>query len=151
MQSLLPERHKLRIILAQKDGITCAGSVGVAIGNTALTLFRAASTAGMELNAPYLVHWRLLEWIKSQGCRWYDLAGISPESNPGTYKYRRGLCGRNGADVHYIGTYESFPTAAHHLFFRAGERSLRRRRDIWLRNRWASAVQPPVHGKATDH
>jgi hypothetical protein len=151
MQSLLPEHQKLRVILAQKDGTTCAASVGVAVGDTGLTLFRAASAAGMELNAPHLVHWRLLEWIKSQGCRWYDLGGISPESNPGTYKYKRGLCGRNGTDVQYIGTYESFPTSAHRLLFRECERSLRWMRDIWLRRRWASAVQLPAHGNATDH
>ena len=36
------------------------------------------------------------EWIKEKGLRYYDLNGINPETNPGTYHFKRGLAGKKG-------------------------------------------------------
>jgi len=141
MQKLLPHEHKLRLFLAQKDGRVCAGSIGAAVGNTGMTFFRAATAEGKELNAPYLVHWRMLEWIKSRGCQWYDLNGINPGQNPGVYKYKRGLCGRNGVDINYIGVFETFPSTIHRLLVAAGQRTLLRVRKGLLQWKWTSALE----------
>ena len=38
--------------------------------------------------------------------RWYDLGGIDPEENPGVYKFKRGL---NGKEVRAAGPHELRP------------------------------------------
>jgi hypothetical protein len=83
----------------------------MAIDNTVLTAFQAASTEGMKVSTPHQGRWRLPEGLTSGGCRWGDLGGSRPNSTPATYLYKRGLGGRHGATVRQTETYESIPTA----------------------------------------
>ena len=58
----------------------------------------------------------------------YNLHGINPDTNPGTYHFKAGLCGGHGHDVHYVGTYDATPSrlAAGLLNLAAGARRLMR-------------------------
>ena len=49
--------------------------------------------------------WRMIEWLKTQDCTFYDLGGISPETNPGVYRFKNRLTGKNGKEVFHIGQY----------------------------------------------
>lgn len=107
IQQDLPERHKMRVFLATAQGKLAAGVVSSKIGDFGIFLHGATSDSGMTSNASYLLQWRALEWLKAHGADSYNLHGINPVTNPGTYRFKAGLCGRNGRDVHYLGTYES--------------------------------------------
>ncbi len=37
----------------------------------------------------------------------YNLNGINPTNNPGTYKFKKDLAGKNGKDVYYFGRFDS--------------------------------------------
>jgi lipid II:glycine glycyltransferase (peptidoglycan interpeptide bridge formation enzyme) len=48
--------------------------------------------------------WEQIQWLKDHGIRFFDLGGIDPEANPGGYRFKSGLSGR---DVRHIGEFEA--------------------------------------------
>jgi lipid II:glycine glycyltransferase (peptidoglycan interpeptide bridge formation enzyme) len=103
IQSTLEEPFKMRVMVCLSDGRPAAGLVGSAIGDRGIYLLGATSDAGMKTKGSYLLQWRFITWLKTRGCRWYDLGGIDPEGNPGVYHFKSGLCGR---DVTHIGQFD---------------------------------------------
>ena len=43
------------------------------------------------------LHWAIIEWALAQGCTLYDLEGIDPKGNAGTYEFKRKM---GGEEVH---------------------------------------------------
>jgi hypothetical protein len=107
IQSQLPERFRMKIMLCKSGGEVCAGVICSAMGTTGVYLFGATSNAGLKVRGSYLLHWRLIEWLKQCGFAIYDLNGISPLENPGTYKFKSDLCGKDGKDVFFLGRFDS--------------------------------------------
>lgn len=124
-QRHLPRECKLRVFLCRSEGKACAGIIGSAMGKIGFTMFRATNGEGRKCEAGYLVHWRALQWLKEAGCKGYDLDGINPATNPGTYQYKAGLCGRNGRDVYFLGQFEACESGFTGAFVRTGEKLLR--------------------------
>ena len=124
-QKRLPAEWKMRVFLCRTGGKACAGIIGSAMGKIGITMFRATNAEGRKCEAAYLVHWRALQWLKEQGCKGYDMDGINPVTNPGTYQYKSGLCGRNGRDVQFLGQFENCEGEFTGAFVRTGERFLR--------------------------
>ena len=110
MQRDLPARHQMRVFLASTESASgqlgAAGVVCSHIGDFGVFMHGATTDAGMQTQASYLLQWCALAWLKQQGAASYNLHGINPATNPGTYHFKAGLCGRNGVDGHYLGTYE---------------------------------------------
>ena len=106
VQQDLPKEHKLKIILCRLNGEICTVAIFSTIGTTAVYLVGATSNAGMKSNGSYLIQWAFVEWIKEKGIRYYDLNGINPETNPGTYHFKRGLAGKKGIDVEFLGKFQ---------------------------------------------
>jgi lipid II:glycine glycyltransferase (peptidoglycan interpeptide bridge formation enzyme) len=110
MQRDLPPRHQMRVFLASTESasgpVGAAGVVCSQIGDFGVFMHGATTDAGMRTQASYLLQWRALTWLKEQGAACYNLHGINPLTNPGTYHFKAGLCGRNGVDQHYLGSYE---------------------------------------------
>ena len=96
LQEDLPETHRMRIWICEQDGVPVAGLVASAMGDSAIYLLGATSDDGLNAKGAYLLQWTLIQWLKENGIRWYDLGGIDPEGNPGVHSFKRGL---SGADV----------------------------------------------------
>jgi lipid II:glycine glycyltransferase (peptidoglycan interpeptide bridge formation enzyme) len=109
IQAKLPTELKMRIMLCKQDDDISSGLICSAIGNKAVYLFGATSNAGMKSRGSYLLHWKLLETLKQQGISVYDLNGINPARNPGTYKFKSDLAGSNGREVLFMGRFEAHP------------------------------------------
>jgi len=107
IQHALPERLKMRVVLASLDGQACAGAVYSALGDTAIYLFGGTNGAGMRTCASYLVQWEILKQLKERGIPHYDLNGIDPETNPGVYHFKAGLAGKAGRQVTFIGQFQA--------------------------------------------
>lgn len=107
IQERLPEAEKMRVALALCDGQTHAGLVATGIGDTGIYLLGATGDAGLQSKASYLLQWRMIEYLKSAGCRFYDLGGINPEANPGVYHFKAGL---GGEEVSQLGCFELAPS-----------------------------------------
>ena len=121
VQRDLPPELKLKVILCRLNGEICTGAIFSAIGATAVYLVGATSNAGMKSNGSYIVQWAFMEWIKEKGLRYYDLNGINPETNPGTYHFKRGLAGKNGIDAEFLGKFQVVDNPVSSLVVKGGE------------------------------
>jgi hypothetical protein len=108
LQQALPEPLKMDVVIAREGARACAGAVISALGDTALYLFGATSDTGMRTSGSYLVQWEILKLLKTRAVRVYDLHGINPEANPGTYHFKRGLAGKHGTEVTFGGQIQAF-------------------------------------------
>lgn len=122
IQAALPKELKMRVMLCKSGDDVVSGLISSAIGNTAIYLFGATSNRGMKSNGSYLLQWKLLEALKQQRIAVYNLNGINPVRNPGTYKFKRDFAGRNGRDLGFIGRFESHPGNLGELCVRSAER-----------------------------
>lgn len=103
LQERLPEGQKMYIMISAKDGVPQTGLVATALGNTGIYLLGATSNEGMKSKGSYLLQWQMMQRLRDHGCRWYDLGGINPDSNPGVYHFKQGM---GGNEVAGIGRFE---------------------------------------------
>lgn len=122
VQQALPGALKMRVVLARHGGKACAGALISAIGDTAVYLFGATNDLGMRTCAAYLVQWHCVTTLKGRGFGFYDLNGIDPVANPGVYHFKRGLGGRDGREVAFIGQFQAArPSLSNYLVLRLEE------------------------------
>jgi len=93
IQTDLEQRHRMRILICEDQGVPVAGLVASAMGDSAIYLLGATSDQGLHSKGAYLLQWTLLQWLKQNEIRWYDLGGIDPEGNPGVYTFKKGMSG----------------------------------------------------------
>jgi lipid II:glycine glycyltransferase (peptidoglycan interpeptide bridge formation enzyme) len=93
LQEDLPKSHRMRILICEQDGLPVTGLVASAMGDSAIYLLGATSDDGLNAKGAYLLQWTLIQWLKENGFRSYDLGGIDPERNPGVYHFKSGLSG----------------------------------------------------------
>jgi lipid II:glycine glycyltransferase (peptidoglycan interpeptide bridge formation enzyme) len=93
LQEDLPETQRMRVLICEEAGIPVAGVVVSAMGDSAIYLLGATSDDGLNAKGAYLLQWTLIQWLKENGIRWYDLGGIDPEGNPGVYTFKKGFSG----------------------------------------------------------
>jgi len=99
IQEELPESHRMRTLICKDNGVPVAGLVASAMGDSAIYLLGATSDNGLNSKGAYLLQWSLIQWLKENGRRWYDLGGIDPEGNPGVYHFKRGLSGQDVCQI----------------------------------------------------
>jgi hypothetical protein len=104
------EVFKVTIFICKYSGQACSGAICSAIGDTGIYLFGATNEIALKNRAAYLIQWHVIQWLKECGCAYYNLNGINPKDNPGTFKFKEGLSGKNGRDLNYMGFYEAYPT-----------------------------------------
>ena len=107
IQRALPDPLKMNVMICLSKGQVAAGVICSALGDTGIYLFGASNRLGMESKASYLLQWQALRWMKAKGLGVYDLHGINPEGNPGTYHFKSGLAGKNGRDVRFLGRFDA--------------------------------------------
>jgi lipid II:glycine glycyltransferase (peptidoglycan interpeptide bridge formation enzyme) len=112
IQKELPADFKMKVFICRSDEGLCSGAICSAIGKTGVYLFGATSDVGMKSKGSYLLQWKIIEWLKEKKCSYYDLHGINPVINPGTYNFKAGLCGRNGKDVLFLGQFDAYQNIA---------------------------------------
>ncbi len=127
LQTMLPDELKLKIMLCKHEGSICAGLAWSALGDTGIELIAATSNKGTQSGGAHLLRWKLVEELKQQGALTYNLNGINPEKNPGTYRFKKGLVGKNGREVSYMGKLDASagPLSATLIRFRDKMKKLR--------------------------
>ena len=118
IQKDLPENAKMKTMICEQEKKPVAAVVCSAIGDTGIYLLGATGNRGLDLKGSYLLQWKMMEWLKKKGCRWYDLGGIDPEGNPGVYHFKAGM---GGKDVSYIGQFEFSANRLSRLAVRWGD------------------------------
>jgi hypothetical protein len=107
IQAVLPESMKMGVLLARHETRPCAGLIFSALGDTAVYLFGATNEVGMRTSASYLLQWEAVRLLTEAGVKEYDLNGINPELNPGTYHFKKGLAGKTGREVLLVGQLQA--------------------------------------------
>lgn len=130
MQRRLPAAFKMHLLLCRSHDGDCAGLICSAIGSTALYLFGATTTVGLKRRGSYLLQWRLLQRLKAAHVSQYDLNGINPETNAGTYKFKRDLAGEKGRAVNFLGRFDSCESRLSLACVTVGEKLRRLRRAL---------------------
>jgi hypothetical protein len=98
-----------RLFLARlKDGIR-AGAFIIRCGRSLHYFWGCTDRSTPQVRAGEAVHWAAIEWGLAMGCTRYDLEGIDPHGNPGTYKFKKKMGGTevalSGKRYIPIGTY----------------------------------------------
>ncbi len=106
MQADLPDSLKMRIMICEYRGEPVAGVVVPWLGSSAQNLLAATGDKALELRSSYLLHWRMLERLKTCGFRWYDLDAINHQVYPGISQFKLGLAGKLGREAEYFGQFE---------------------------------------------
>ena len=134
IQKKLPPGLKMRILLCLSDGRPVAGALCSTTGEFGMSIYRATNEIGRKINASYLLQWRIIEWVKEQGCAYYNVNGVNPEANPGTFSFKMGLCGKNGKVVYYLGMFDSHPSVLMRYLVKWAEKLKSARRIIKRRS-----------------
>jgi len=121
MQKTLSPGLKMRVMLCEYGGEYVAGIVVPYVGNTAQNLLAATGDKGLALRGSYILQWRMLEWLKNNGCRWYDLDAVNHDLYPGISQFKMGFAGKLGWEVEYPGQFESCTNAFSQSSVKVGE------------------------------
>ncbi|MFH1284760.1 MAG: peptidoglycan bridge formation glycyltransferase FemA/FemB family protein [Candidatus Peregrinibacteria bacterium] len=78
LQSLVPTRNA-SLYLAEYEGKIIAGVIVTYFSDTATYYYGASSNEYRNVMAPYLLHWKIIKDAASDGFKYYDFFGISPE------------------------------------------------------------------------
>ena len=112
IQQTLPEFQRMRVLICRDSGNAVAGLVASAVGDTAIYLLGATSDDGLKSRGSYLLQWTLMQWLKENGVRWYDLGGIDPDQNPGVYHFKKGMSGLDVVHINPLGASDSLLSSA---------------------------------------
>ena len=118
IQEQLPDGLKMKIVVCEFDGAAVSAFVASAIGDMAITIFRATNKIGYDVKASYLSYWHMIQLLKESGCRYCDQGGIDPDGNPGVYHFKAGL---GGYDVFSLGQFEAYKNFVSFLLVKGGE------------------------------
>lgn len=110
------ERFLVTLVLA--DGRPAAGHVGHIAGDTCVYVLGASNDLGRRRKASYLAQWAFIERAKRAKCAYYDLGGIDDFANPGVYRFKQGLGGR---EVTAPGPFEVPPDGVRAFLLGVGE------------------------------
>jgi len=105
IQKDLPEPLKMKIMICEAAGEPVCAVICSAIGDTGIYLLGATGEKGLNLNGSYLLQWRMIQWMKENGIRYYDLGAFNPELNPGVYHFKQGIAGKKGWEETFLGEY----------------------------------------------
>lgn len=121
IQKRLPENLKMKIMICQLEGKPIACLVGSSIGEVGIELIAATGNEALHTGASYLLRWKMIEYLKDSGCKYYNLNGINPLKNPGGYQFKSGLAGKAGMDLKFIGEFQCEGSFVSSLLLKNGE------------------------------
>ena len=132
------ERYeRMSVYLAWHNGAPVAGALTSFAGNTAVYLLGAGNPDGRALRASYLLQWTVIENAKALGKRFYDLGGANEHTNPGVYRFKKGLGGRF---VNCPGLYDFAPGQMKKLYRLLGDTYLNAQR--WISHHGRGHIPP---------
>jgi hypothetical protein len=107
LQNVLPEIYKLKVLICFNNQEKIAFILWSDIGDCAVALFAGTSRKALNTYASFFSWWKLIEFLKEKGLKYFDLGGINPQRNPGSYQFKAGICKNIGKEVSYIGEFNA--------------------------------------------
>lgn len=80
----------MRLFLAKVDGGNWRRFIDSQVGKAIHYMWGASNRAYSKLRGvSEAVQWGVIEWAMAEGCTLYDLEGIDPINNPGSYQFKK--------------------------------------------------------------
>jgi len=118
MWDLLAPPGCMRLALTYFEGKPIAGAIAYLFGDRAMYTYGASSNEHRNVMPNHLMQWRLIQWAKESGCKWYDFRGVSPRRQPESDDHLAGLNrfkeGFSPRFVEYIGEYDMVLSPAYY-------------------------------------
>ena len=95
-------RDQARLLLAFHDGSILAGGIFLRYQTTAYYWVGATASHARNLGQGELLQWRVIQWAKESGCRWYDLVGVERERLPHIARFKLGFT-NHIVPFHHVG------------------------------------------------
>lgn len=90
----------------------CGAAFIIRFGESIHYMWGAVDRAFSKLNIGEAIQWEVIEWALEQQCTLYDLEGIDPKSNPGTYLFKKKLGGDvtvlAGEQIYFLNKFARF-------------------------------------------
>jgi lipid II:glycine glycyltransferase (peptidoglycan interpeptide bridge formation enzyme) len=120
VQNDLPSDLKMRVFLGSHNNKAIGAIALSSIGDTAMPIISAITQESIDkkLYVSYLLHWKMIIWLKENGLKYLDLRGYSPKGYRGPSFFKEGL---RGEDFRFMGTYEAIGSHASKIMVRFGE------------------------------
>lgn len=93
LENTIPNTVESFLFKAQYDSKFCGGAFVIRCGDSVHYMWAGVDRAFSKLNIGEAIQWEIIEWALSQNCKLYDLEGIDPKNNPGTYNFKKKLGG----------------------------------------------------------
>jgi lipid II:glycine glycyltransferase (peptidoglycan interpeptide bridge formation enzyme) len=77
------------LFIARREGKLCGGAVILRCGDCIHYMWGAIDRACSKYGIGEAIQAEVIEWAISQNCKKYDLEGIDPKKNPGTYQFKK--------------------------------------------------------------
>ncbi len=87
----LPDSARYLVAISRHSGEMAGGLVVARTGDTAVYVLGASNPELRKLVPGHFLQWQVIERLKADGIRWYDLGGIDPDENPGGYLFKSGM------------------------------------------------------------
>src|SRR3989338_3534382 len=71
---------RAHLFIATFGNTPLASAILITCGDTATYLHGGSSSMDRNLMAPHLLQWKMMQFAKDQGTRWYDMWGVAPEA-----------------------------------------------------------------------
>ena len=107
MHRELEPKSATRMLICFRKAEPLAGILASHLGNKGIFLLGGVASPGLGTGAFHLLHWNIVEWLVEQHATWYDLNGIDPLHNAGTYFFKKGLAPFTGLEVCYLGEFDT--------------------------------------------
>lgn len=102
------EAPTVKLLLSEVEGETVAGMILAIKGKLAYYLYGASSNRKRNFMPNHALQWKAIQIAKKQGCKYYDLFGIPPETDSfhpmyGLYRFKTGF---GGIFINRYGCYD---------------------------------------------
>jgi lipid II:glycine glycyltransferase (peptidoglycan interpeptide bridge formation enzyme) len=90
---------RAHLFIATFENTPLATAILITYEDTATYLHGGSSSMDRNLMAPHLLQWKIIQFAKAQGMRWYDMWGISPQDTKpdswaGITRFKMGFGGK---------------------------------------------------------
>ena len=118
-QSMLSSEEKMNFIVAYYENEPVSVHLASNLGDTGVALLVANNEKGLERGSSYLIWWRACIAAKNAGMKRFDLGGIDPDNNPGSYRFKSQISRQEYRNIGAFDVCSSLPVK---MAWRASEK-----------------------------
>ena len=119
-QNLLDSNLNITQFIAYHENQPLSSIIIVGYGDTATYFYGASSDEKRNLMPNYLIQWKVIQWAKENGFKYYDFWGISADKGSwgGITKFKKGFTGQ---EMNFMGTFDYVLNKKWYNIFRIGK------------------------------